>query len=79
MKLMGLAADIAANRKVKVFCGEFGSLLPFCPPDDRIFWYQTLRNGFEERNIPWLIWDYHSAMGVFTRGDGTALAKKVMV
>ncbi len=68
-KLMDLAKDFAAERNVKIFCGEYGSFISSCPPDDRIYWYQTLRNAFEERNIPWLIWDYHSDMGIFTRGD----------
>jgi endoglucanase len=68
-RLMDVASDFASERNVKIFCGEYGSFMSKCPPADRIFWYQTLRSSFEEKEIPWLIWDYHSDMGIFTRGD----------
>ncbi|MGV3539747.1 MAG: cellulase family glycosylhydrolase [Rufibacter sp.] len=71
-QLIDIAAAFQQARKVPVFCGEFGVFAPNSLPSDRVFWYQTVRQYLDEKNIAWTSWDYHGEFGLFNLG-GTNL------
>jgi endoglucanase len=59
------AANFARQRNVPVFCGEFGAPWRHTIPQDRIIYYQSLREAFEARNIPWIMHNYFECYGLF--------------
>lgn len=65
--------DIAVNfkniRNVDIFCGEFGVYIPNSDTVSRVFWYQTVKDYLEEKEIPWTIWDYKGGFGLFDKGS----------
>lgn len=63
--LIDIAVKFRDTRKIKIFCGELGVYIPNSPAADRVFWYKTVRNYLEEKNIPWTSWDYHSGFGLY--------------
>jgi len=60
-----VAAQFANVRNVPIFCGEFGVYIPQSPADDRVYWYNKVRNLFESYNIAWTTWDYQGGFGLF--------------
>ncbi|MDH5399950.1 MAG: T9SS type A sorting domain-containing protein, partial [Cyclobacteriaceae bacterium] len=64
---LDIAIRFKNERKVPVFCGEFGVHIPNSDPADRVFWYETVRTYLEANNIPWTIWDYHGGFGLFEK------------
>jgi endoglucanase len=68
-ELLDIAAAFQQQRQVPLFCGEFGVYLPNSAEEDRVFWYQVVRQGLEERSIAWTIWDYQGGFGLFERGS----------
>lgn len=60
-----LAVDFKNQRKVNVFCGEFGVLRTHALSEDRAFWYQLVREELELHKIPWTMWDYKGGFGLF--------------
>jgi len=68
-QLIDIAANFSSQRKVPVFCGEFGVYDLNSPPEDRAFWYNTVRSYLEEKNVAWTIWDYHGAFGLFEKNS----------
>jgi endoglucanase len=69
-KKIDQVADFMKQRNVPVFCGEFGVLMRNCLPEDRVRYYQFVREAFEARNIPWIIWDYYDPFGIFNPPGG---------
>jgi endoglucanase len=68
-ELIDIAVAFKTQRKVPLFCGEFGVYIPNSPPDDRVFWYRTVREYLEEKGISWTIWDYTGGFGLFKKGS----------
>lgn len=67
-QLLDIAEQFGASRNVPMFCGEFGVFIPNSDPADRIFWYETVRQYLEEKQIAWTSWDYHGSFGLFEEG-----------
>jgi endoglucanase len=67
-QLINNAVNFRKNRKVNIFCGEFGVYTPNSSPVDRAYWYNIVRQYFEDNNIPWTIWDYKGTFGLFNKG-----------
>lgn len=59
------AAKFAADRGVRVFCGEFGVMKTVAEDADRIRWYREVREWLERNGISWTSWDYHGSFGPF--------------
>ena len=68
-QLIDIAVNFRNSRNVKVFCGEFGVYMPNSSPADRNYWYEAVRQYFEENNIPWTTWDYQGTFGLFNKGS----------
>ena len=66
--LIDIALAFKNSRNVRVYCGEFGVHIPNSNNDDRVLWYETVRQYLEEKEIPWTIWDYHGGFGLFEEG-----------
>jgi len=65
--LIDIAADFQTTRDVPLFCGEFGVYKPNSDNEDRVYWYDVVRNYFEEKGIAWTIWDYQGGFGLFEK------------
>jgi endoglucanase len=63
-------ANFVRERNVSIFCGEFGVLMRYAPFEDRVSYYQFIREMLEERNIPWITWNYFDAFGIFNPPNG---------
>jgi endoglucanase len=59
------------ERKVPVFCGEFGVYMVQSPAKDRIIWYELIKGMLERRNIARASWDYFGGFGIFNSPAGT--------
>ncbi|MEO5599672.1 MAG: cellulase family glycosylhydrolase [Cyclobacteriaceae bacterium] len=69
-QLIDMAVAFKNQRGVPVFCGEFGVYIPNSPGEDRVEWYNVVRNYLNEKNIPWTIWDYTGGFGIFEKNSG---------
>ncbi len=67
--LIDEAAAFQRERRVPLFCGEFGVYSPNSPNSDRVLWYEVVQQHLEERGIAWTIWDYRGGFGLFERGS----------
>ncbi len=67
-ELIDIAVDFKESRNVPIFCGEFGVYMRNSNNEDRVYWYDVVRQYFEEKNIPWTIWDYTGGFGLFEQG-----------
>ena len=56
-QLIDVAVAFKNNRKVPVFCGEFGVYMKNSNDAFRVSWYNEVRKYLEEKAIPWTIWD----------------------
>lgn len=63
-----IAVDFAVQRDVALFCGEFGVYIPNSTNQDRVPWYQLVREEFEAAGMAWTMWDYHGGFGLFNSG-----------
>ncbi|MBK7710734.1 MAG: cellulase family glycosylhydrolase [Bacteroidales bacterium] len=68
-QLIDIAVNFRNNRNVRIFCGEFGVYIPNSNTADRNFWYESVRQYFEENNIPWTTWDYKGTFGLFNKNS----------
>jgi endoglucanase len=68
-QLTDIAVKFRNDRNVKIFCGEFGVYIPNCNNADRYYWYEAVRQYFEEKDIPWTTWDYKGSFGLFNQGS----------
>jgi len=66
--LIDIAEKFRDERKVPLFCGEFGVLMTYSRDSDRAFWYEEVRKYLEEKQIAWTTWDYHGGFGLFRKG-----------
>ena len=57
------------NGDPMVYVGEFGVYAPHAPTVARLAWIKAAREGFEQRNWGWALWDYSADFGFLT--DGT--------
>jgi endoglucanase len=67
--LIDIAVNFRNTRNVEIFCGEFGVYMPNSDTADRVFWYQTVKDYFGVKEIPWTIWDYKGGFGLFKKGS----------
>ena len=67
-QLIDIAATFKTERNVALFCGEFGAYIPNSQDDDRVYYYNIVRNYLEEKGIAWTIWDYRGGFGLFEKG-----------
>ena len=51
-----------------MFCGEFGVYRLNSDNDQRVYWYEVVRNYLEEKKIAWTMWDYEGGFGLFQKG-----------
>ena len=56
-QLIDIAVAFRTDRKVNIFCGEFGVYMKSSKDADRVYWYSEVRKYLEETGIPWTIWD----------------------
>ena len=68
-RLIDIAVTFQQQRKVPIFCGEFGVYDLKSPDPDRTYWYGVVREYLEAKNIAWTIWDYHGGFGLFNKGS----------
>lgn len=68
--LIHIAVSFMNNRKVPLFCGEFGAYQPNSDEPDRVRYYEAVSECFETNGIPWTIWDYKGGFGIFEEGSG---------
>jgi endoglucanase len=68
-QLINIAINFRTQRKVKIFCGEFGVYIPNSNNADRCHWYKVVSDYFENNNIPWTSWDYKGDFGLFNKGS----------
>jgi endoglucanase len=59
------AVLFSQERKVPIFCGEFGVFMKQSPKEDRVSWYNFVCAEFAKKNIPWICWDYFGGFGIF--------------
>jgi endoglucanase len=64
------AVQFANRRGVPVFCGEFGVYMKTALREDRVRWHQRVISIFDSMGIPWTIWEWDSAFGVFKTSEG---------
>jgi len=68
-RLIDIAVKFQQTRNVPIFCGEFGVYDVVSPEEDRVYWYNVVRNYLEEKNIAWTIWDYHGGFGIYEKNS----------
>ena len=68
-QLIDNAVTFRNTRNVKIYCGELGVYIPNSDNADRCYWYKTVREYLEEKNIPWTMWDYKGGFGLFNKGS----------
>jgi endoglucanase len=68
-ELINKAVTFRNQRKVRIYCGEFGVYMLNSNNDDRCRWYKTVRQYLENNDIPWTSWDYKGGFGLFTKGS----------
>ena len=67
--LIDIAVNFRNARNVNIYCGEFGTYMPNSDTAHRVFWYKTVREYLEEKEIPWTIWDYKGSFGLFEKNS----------
>jgi endoglucanase len=67
-QLIDIAVSFQTSRRVPVFCGEFGVYMQNSKDENRVYWYEIVREYLEEKGIPWTIWDYQGGFGLFKAG-----------
>jgi endoglucanase len=73
------AAKWGKLHNVPVYCGEFGVLRYYAPPEMRAQWLHDMRVALEKNNIGWAMWDYQTNFGIVTKKDGTATPDPAIV
>ena len=74
-QLIDIAVAFRTERKVNIFCGEFGVYMKSSKDAERVYWYSEVRKYLEEKGILWTIWDYHGGFGLFNK-DSEGLFEK---
>ncbi len=73
------AARWGKLHNVPVYCGEFGVLRYYAPPEMRAQWLHDMRVALEKNNIGWAMWDYQTNFGVVTKKDGNTTPDPAIV
>ena len=68
--LIHIAVSFRDNRKVPLFCGEFGAYMPNSDEPDRVYYYNVVSEYLQNNGIPWTMWDYQGGFGIFEEGSG---------
>lgn len=68
-ELIDIAVTFRDQRQVPVFCGEMGVYIPNSDNTQRVAWYKEVRTYFEEKNLPWTMWDYTGGFGLFEKNS----------
>ncbi len=68
-QLLDIAIQFRDQRQVPIYCGELGVLKDNSDNDDRVFWYQVVRQYLEDNDVAWTSWDYHGGFGLFETGS----------
>ncbi|GJQ62354.1 MAG: hypothetical protein SCALA702_14070 [Melioribacteraceae bacterium] len=68
VQLILKAVQFGNQRNVPLFCGEFGVYIPESNNVDRVYWYEKVKDYFENYNIAWTTWDYQGGFGLFEKG-----------
>jgi len=68
-ELIDIAVAFRDQKKVPIFCGELGVYRKNSDQDQRVYWYQVVREYLEEKGIAWTIWDYQGGFGLFHAGS----------
>jgi len=68
-KLIDIAIAFRDQRKVRIYCGEFGVYNLNSSNADRVYWYDVIRRYLEANQIPWTSWDYQNAFGLFVKNS----------
>jgi hypothetical protein len=68
--LIDEAAAWAAERKVPLYCGEFGAYRNYADSVSRASWLHDTRTALEADGIGWAMWDYRGGFGVVSKQDG---------
>jgi endoglucanase len=68
-ELINKAIAFRSQRKVRLYCGEFGVYNLNSNNTDRCTWYKVVRQYLEKNKIPWTSWDYKGGFGLFTKGS----------
>jgi endoglucanase len=66
------------DRRVRVFCGEFGVYARNSQDADRVRWYAQVTDLMVARGISRTSWDYFGWFGVFARDDMTTFNSGVL-
>lgn len=64
------AARWSTLHRAPVYCGEFGVMRDYAPPEMRAQWLHDMRVAFEKNHIGWAMWDYQANFGVVTKANG---------
>lgn len=67
---MDIAIQFRDQHQVPIFCGEFGALQG-SRTEDRIQWYQDVRDVLTDGDIAWTMWGYSGGFGIFQEGKFT--------
>jgi len=78
-QLIDIAVAFRSDRKVNIFCGEFGVYMKSSKDADRVYWYSEVRKYLEEKGIPWTIWDYHGGFGLFKKDSEGSFEKDLNI
>ncbi len=73
------AAKWGKLHHVPVYCGEFGVLRYYAPPEMRAQWLHDMRVAFEKNNIGWAMWDYQTNFGIVAKKDGVTTPDTAVV
>jgi endoglucanase len=66
------------DRRVRVFCGEFGVYARNSQDADRVRWYAQVTDLMVARGISRTSWDYFGGFGVFAKDDMTTFNSGVL-
>jgi endoglucanase len=67
---LDLVSNWARDKRVAIWCGEFGVTRLGPPLEDRPVWLAHARRAMEARAIPWALFDYVGHFGLLTGNAG---------
>lgn len=69
-KLLDIPIAFAKKRNVAIFCGEYGVYIPNSKNEDRVRWYQIVREYLEANGVAWTSWGYLDSFGLTKHAQG---------
>jgi endoglucanase len=66
--LLDVAVRFQKQRKVPMWCGEFGAYQIHSTSADRAAWLAVVRGYLEEKGMAWTLWEYNGGFGLFEPG-----------